>query len=238
VTTNAATNVAASTATLNGSANPNGDATTGWFRYAPSTPGACNDSFGIRAPFSGGTSLGSGTSAVSYSQAISGLTASKTYYFCAIAENTGGKAFGSVLSFTTSEISSTSGYLVSSTFDTGIFDGVQINSLLWQGSFGTGGTNSVKFQVASAGCQDGSSDPPSCSTNPGWGGSKVSGDGAFIGSDGTSSTYYEPTGPGIGYAIPINQHNNKRYFRYKVFLDRDMSSTSPTVEDIIVNWSP
>ena len=45
-------------ATLNGTANPNGAATTGWFRYATTNPGTCNDSFGTRAPASGGTRAG------------------------------------------------------------------------------------------------------------------------------------------------------------------------------------
>ena len=37
-------------ATLNGTANPNGAPTTGWFRYATTNPGTCNDTFGTRAP--------------------------------------------------------------------------------------------------------------------------------------------------------------------------------------------
>ena len=58
------------------------------------SPGSCNDSFGIRAPAAGGDSLGSGTSAVSYSEAISGLTAGSTYYYCAIVQNADGTGFG------------------------------------------------------------------------------------------------------------------------------------------------
>jgi len=134
--------------------------------------------------------------------------------------------------------SNTAGNLISSTFNTGLPYGVQINSILWQGSFGSGGANSVKFQIASSNCSNGATDSPACITSLGWGGSKSSGDGAFIGLGGTSSTYYEPTNPNVGYAIPINQHNNKRYFRYKVFLDRDSISTSPVVEDVVLNWSP
>jgi hypothetical protein len=101
VVTVAASSVASTSATLNGSANPNGDATTGWFRYATSSPGICNDSFGTRLPASGGTALGSGTSSVAYSQGLSGLSPNTTYYFCAIAQNGSGTALGSVLSFTT-----------------------------------------------------------------------------------------------------------------------------------------
>ena len=63
------------TATLNGQANPNGNATTGWFRYATANPGACNDTFGTRVPGTTGTgtSLGTGTTPQPYSQALTSL---------------------------------------------------------------------------------------------------------------------------------------------------------------------
>jgi hypothetical protein len=101
VTTVAATSVGSTGATLNGTANPDQVATTGWFRYATTSPGTCNDTFGTRAPAASGTSLGAGSAAVPYSQAVTGLAAGTTYYFCAIAQNTSGTRFGSVLSFTT-----------------------------------------------------------------------------------------------------------------------------------------
>ena len=88
-------------ATLNASANPNGQVATGWFRYATTNPGSCNDTFGTRVPATGGTALGSGTSPVSYLQALTGLPSSTTYYFCALASNAAGTSVGSVLSFTT-----------------------------------------------------------------------------------------------------------------------------------------
>ena len=78
VLTSEATNVATSTATLNGSANPNGTTTSGWFRYSTLNPGACNDSFGVVTP---STSLGLGTSPVPYSEGISGLSVNTTYYY-------------------------------------------------------------------------------------------------------------------------------------------------------------
>lgn len=102
VTTNPATSVGATTATFNGAGNPNGAAATGWFRYAASNPGSCSDSFGTRVPASSGTSLGSGSSAVSYNQGVSGLSAATTYYYCAIAQNSGGLGYGAVQSFSTS----------------------------------------------------------------------------------------------------------------------------------------
>jgi len=105
VTTGSATSVTTSSATLNGSAIPNGSSTTGWFRYSTVNPGTCNNTFGTRAPASGGTALGSGSSAVGFSQVISGLTSSTTYYYCAIAQNGGGIAYGSVQPFLTSTAS-------------------------------------------------------------------------------------------------------------------------------------
>jgi len=234
VTTNAATNVTTSTATLNGSANPNGAGTTGWFRYDTS-PGTCNETFGTPTPTN---SLGSGTSTVSYSENITDLSPSIPYYFCAIAENANGKVFGSVLTFTTDDISSISGYLISSTFDTGIAGGVKINTVLWQGVIGAG-TSAVKFKIASANCSNGADDPPTCTTNAGWGGSKTSGDGALIGPDGTSSTFYTTTAPNIPAVLATDQHNNVRYFRYLVELSRSsLLDDSPIVRDVIINWSP
>jgi hypothetical protein len=101
VTTTSATLVTSASATLNGSANPRGDATTGWFRYGAVSPGSCNATFGIRAPATGGTSLGAGTTPVTYAQAITGLQPGTTYYFCAIAANAWGTAFGALQTFTT-----------------------------------------------------------------------------------------------------------------------------------------
>ena len=103
VTTTAATSLTNSSATLRGTGNPNGSATTGWFRFSLTDPGTCNDTFGSRAPTSGGTSLGSGSSAVSYSRSVSGLSSGTTYFYCAIASSAEGTAFGSVLSFTTAD---------------------------------------------------------------------------------------------------------------------------------------
>ncbi len=99
-TTNSATQLTGTTAQLNGSANPNGAAATGWFRYDTVSPGTCNDSFGTRAPTIGGDSLGSGASPVAYAESISGLTAGTPYYYCAIAQNSEGTGFGSVIPFT------------------------------------------------------------------------------------------------------------------------------------------
>ncbi|HXT99862.1 MAG TPA: hypothetical protein VN903_02650, partial [Polyangia bacterium] len=98
--TTAATNVLSTSALLNGSGNPNGEMTTGWYRVNTTNPGTCNDTFGTRVPATGGTSLGT-TGSMSYAISATGLMPGTTYYFCAITGNPSGNGFGSVLSFTT-----------------------------------------------------------------------------------------------------------------------------------------
>ena len=93
ITTTAATNISASGATLNGTWNANGFATTTWFEY--DTDGS--------APFANSTTqipqgLGSGT----LQATISGLSGSTQYYFRACGSNAQGQNCGSVLNFTTS----------------------------------------------------------------------------------------------------------------------------------------
>lgn len=106
--------------------------------------------------------------------------------------------------------------LVSSTFDTGVANGVAFNSIFYQGTQPAG--TSVKFQFAS-------------SVNSG-------GPWNYWGPDGTSSTYYAPSGPNIPAIITASQHNNKRYFRYKIFLESDTWQTAtPVVDEITITWS-
>ena len=93
--TSSASSISASGARLNGSANPNGAATDAWFQWGTST------SYGnVTSPQ---TSVGSGTSAVSYSFNLGSLSCGTTYYFRAVAQNSGGTAYGSGRSFTTAE---------------------------------------------------------------------------------------------------------------------------------------
>ena len=86
---------------FSGTVNPNGAATTGWFRYSTTNPGTCNDTFGTRLPSAGGQDLGSGGSATSLTQPATGLSPITTYYVCAIASNSLGTSFGAVVSFAT-----------------------------------------------------------------------------------------------------------------------------------------
>lgn len=93
-TTNAASGITASAATLNGSVNPEGASTTYQFEYGTTT------AYGSFAPASP-ASAGSGTSAVSESAALSGLAAGTTYHYRIDAANAAGTAHGSDQAFTT-----------------------------------------------------------------------------------------------------------------------------------------
>lgn len=112
---------------------------------------------------------------------------------------------------------STTGTLDSTTYDTGVSAGAQLNSVLWQGNSPAG--TAVRFQFAAS--------------------NSSSGPWSFGGTDGTSNTYYSPSGPNVSLKLDYGLYNDKRYFRYKAFLFSNSSSTlSPRVDDILVNWSP
>jgi len=114
---------------------------------------------------------------------------------------------------------STSGSLYSSTFDTGVSAGAQLNSVLWQGNLPSANTY-VKFQFATS---NSSSGPW---TN-------------FVGNDGTSNSYYTPGAANTSLPLNYTFHNNFRYFRYRVILYSNQAQTlSPRVDEVIVNWSP
>jgi hypothetical protein len=114
-----------------------------------------------------------------------------------------------------------SGSLDSATFDTGVVNGAQLNSVIWQGTQITG--TSVDFQFA-------------VSTSSG-------GPWNFWGNDGTPNSYFA-VNPGTltnllsttnGYGL----FNGYRYFRYRVILFSDgPRMNSPLVQQVVVNWSP
>lgn len=126
---------------------------------------------------------------------------------------------------TSSGSNADAGNLISSVFDSGSDDGVTLNSILWRGDLPNG--TAVKFQIASAPCGNGTTNHPSCS----------SGSWLLTGPDGSSATFYQSIGPGL--SVEIKGHHNKRYFRYKAFLESDNWQTySPRVDDVIINYSP
>ena len=93
VTTGAASSISASSATLNGTVDPNGRSTTYYFDYGTST------SYGSK---SGSKSAGSATSAQAAAAGISGLVAGRTYHFRIVATSDAGTAVGKDATFTTS----------------------------------------------------------------------------------------------------------------------------------------
>ena len=91
-TTDAANPVGATTATLNGSVNPNGAATTVTFQYGLTT------SYGTTTS---AQAIGSGASAVAVNAPISGLSAGMLYHFQVTGSSANGVTNGGDLTFTT-----------------------------------------------------------------------------------------------------------------------------------------
>jgi outer membrane protein assembly factor BamB len=91
VTTNPATNVDSSSATLNGSLDPHGLTSTVYFQYGTTT------NYG----FTAAVQTQSGNAFRNVSANISGLTASTTYHFRTVATNSAGTRFGGDRTFIT-----------------------------------------------------------------------------------------------------------------------------------------
>jgi subtilase family serine protease len=94
VTTGTATSITSMSATLGGTVNPNGADTHVWFLY-----GTINTLAGAAQTAS--QDIGSGSSATPISANLTGLTASTTYYFQAVAMNATGTTNGAIVSFAT-----------------------------------------------------------------------------------------------------------------------------------------
>jgi hypothetical protein len=108
----------------------------------------------------------------------------------------------------------TTGTLDSQTFDTGVANGAQLNSITWKGNVPSG--TSVSFQIAVS--------------------NSSSGPWNFIGPYSSSGV----TGGTIslGTITPFASLIG-RYFRYRVILSTNIGQTvSPQVTSVIVNWSP
>src|SRR6202035_2086204 len=91
VTTNAATNVTASSATLTGTVNPNSLSTSVQFEYGTTTSYGSNTA---SQTFTGGTTQNVAAN-------ISGLSAHTTYHFRIVGTNSAGTSYGTDLTFTT-----------------------------------------------------------------------------------------------------------------------------------------
>jgi hypothetical protein len=93
--TGLATSVGTSTATLNGTVNPEGSATTYFFEYGTST------AYTLKAPTTP-LEAGSGTANVAVSRALTGLSGKTTYHYRLVATSSaGGTTYGEDRTFTT-----------------------------------------------------------------------------------------------------------------------------------------
>ena len=203
--------------------NDNAGRLSGW---------AWNDAVGWIS-FCGGQSSANCPGSVSYRVLISGATGDFTGYawndavgwisFNCVGPpehcNEGNTQYKVATAWTAT---STTGYLDSSTFDTGVSGGAQINSVSWQGSMpapADGATVTFQFAVASS------------SGGP-WN---------YQGPDGTANTYYPLTGvssPSVAIPVSYTLYNNMRYFRYRITLNSNQPQTfSPRVDNVSVNWS-
>ena len=97
VITQNGTNITINSSTLNGSVNPNGYATTGWFEYGTSAT-SLGVSNGLETAH---ISLGLSNVATALSQNLTNLSSDTTYYFRAVANNTYGTIKGNIFSLKT-----------------------------------------------------------------------------------------------------------------------------------------
>ncbi|MBE0568279.1 MAG: hypothetical protein IH577_01200, partial [Deltaproteobacteria bacterium] len=95
VTTDNATGITNNGATLNGTVNPNGQATEAWFEWGTSPTLATSDNTTIQ-PFA------AGTTAQAVTAPLTGLTFGTTYYFRLAASNASGVTRGAIGNFSTS----------------------------------------------------------------------------------------------------------------------------------------
>jgi hypothetical protein len=91
--TNAASSIAPTSARLNGTVTPNGQATSWYFEYGTSR------SYGSRTPV---RNAGSGTRAVTVSESVTRLRTTTTYHFRLVATSSSGTSLGENRSFVTS----------------------------------------------------------------------------------------------------------------------------------------
>lgn len=127
-TTNAATNVASNSATLNGKVNANGGTTTAWFEYGI-TSGTYSNTTSTQT-------ISSGWSDTSVTADISGLSSKITYYYRLVAQNIVGTTYGSETSFTT---------IYPPTVTTGLATNVTMISTTLNGTVNANGTSTTAW---------------------------------------------------------------------------------------------
>ncbi len=136
-TTGTATSISTATAALNGSVNPEGSATMVSFVYGT------NPNLSSGTSTTAQQSIGSGTSAVPVTAALTGLAPATTYYYEAVATSAAGTADGSILNFTTAASASppaaTTESATAVTSTTAMLNG-SVNS--------NGGSTNVSFELS------------------------------------------------------------------------------------------
>ena len=156
VTTSAATAITTAGATLNGSVNPNGLATTYYFQYGTTT------TYGSQTA---STSAGSGSAAVNVNAAVTGLTAGTLYHFRLVATSSAGSTNGADLTFTTTTAQSPPTVTTSAASSVGqtgatLNGSVNPNGQATTYYFQYGTTTSYGSQTASTSAGSGSADVP------------------------------------------------------------------------------
>lgn len=162
-----------------------------------------------------------------------GLSGGTTYWYEVVGANgTGPGPTSTAASVTTLTVAggyATSASLTSVIYDTAALGGVAPNSITWKGPARPAGTT-VKFQIA------GSNSTSGPWTYTAWNGSGSN--DPSIACD--ASSYYPLAGtsePNTPVEIKAVCQQNKRYLRYKLFMLTDSSSTTPTINDIILNYA-
>ncbi len=113
------------------------------------------------------------------------------------------------------------GFLISSTFDTRVAKGVAYNAIMWRGDLPAG--TKVELKLAAS---DTSYGP--------WN------EADFYGSiQGCWDDDLDSNEPMEIKGVCRTEFNNKRFFRYKVILySDDLRLSTPTVKQVIINYSP
>ncbi|MCE9585674.1 hypothetical protein K8Q94_03580 [Candidatus Nomurabacteria bacterium] len=108
VLTAPAKNITDVSATFTGSGNPEGVTAFGYFRYASTQnpPIFCNDVYGSNMSSTNDVNLGNGSSDVTFTKNLTGLTPNTTYYYCSAispgaTKNTNVIRYGGIQTFTT-----------------------------------------------------------------------------------------------------------------------------------------
>jgi uncharacterized protein YegP (UPF0339 family) len=155
VTTGAASGLGAKTATLNGTVNPNGAATTYWFQYGTTT------GYGLQT---GSHGAGGGTSDQHVAARLSGLVAGTIYHYRLVAQNSAGTTDGQDQSFTSSAAKAplvTTGAAAKVGAKTATLNGsVNANGAVTNYWFQYGTTTSYGLQTGTRGAGSGTSSHP------------------------------------------------------------------------------